>query len=262
MSTPFAYFPITVNTDHRLSLRQYRVLIALCSWSSEEVWATREQISERCGYKENVITDCIAQLVTLGYVERVQKDGRRAYRKTLGIQVEVPPGIQVPEQLPTPPGIQVGDHPESRCLDHPDSGCTPTVQGINQVEPKNTPVVPKKPKPKPKPSNRIETSPEFEEFWTVYPKRLGSPNRLRAYQVWCQRLVEGYTPEQMIEGAKRYHALCLADGSLGTKYVKQAATFLGPDLHFLEGDIEVEAQRDVALTLFDKFAAQLTNNTH
>ena len=38
----------------------------------------------------------------------------------------------------------------------------------------------------------------------------------------------------MIEGAKRYTAYCEATGKTGTEYVMQAATFLGPERHYLE----------------------------
>ena len=37
----------------------------------------------------------------------------------------------------------------------------------------------------------------------------------------------------MIDGASRYTAYCADTGKTGTEYVMQAATFLGPDRHFL-----------------------------
>jgi hypothetical protein len=38
----------------------------------------------------------------------------------------------------------------------------------------------------------------------------------------------------MISGVMRYLAFCQAEGNIGTQYVKQAATFFGPDKAFLE----------------------------
>ena len=38
----------------------------------------------------------------------------------------------------------------------------------------------------------------------------------------------------MLEGVKRYAAYVRATGSVGTQFVKQAATFFGPDRHFEE----------------------------
>lgn len=38
----------------------------------------------------------------------------------------------------------------------------------------------------------------------------------------------------MIAGVDRYLAYCQSEGSIGSQYVKQAATFFGPDKAFLE----------------------------
>jgi hypothetical protein len=46
-------------------------------------------------------------------------------------------------------------------------------------------------------------------------------------------MAEGHTPEEFIAGAKRYADFMAAAGKVGTEYVKQAATFLGPDKPFL-----------------------------
>jgi uncharacterized protein YdaU (DUF1376 family) len=75
--------------------------------------------------------------------------------------------------------------------------------------------------------------PWFEDFKAAYPKRAGDegwPKALRAAQT---RIRQGHRPEEFIEGAKRYAAFVRATQSEGTLYVKQAATFLGPDKHFL-----------------------------
>lgn len=88
--------------------------------------------------------------------------------------------------------------------------------------------------PAPKRSSRDEYSPEFEAAWQAYPKRTGGNPKPGAWKHWKARLKEGVKPEAMLEGVKRYAAFMQATGNTGTQYVKQAATFFGPDRHFEE----------------------------
>jgi hypothetical protein len=81
----------------------------------------------------------------------------------------------------------------------------------------------------------------FEEFWRTYPRRDGDNPKKRAKRAWNARLqgdpksgIAPATPTEMIEGAKRYAAWIRARGEEGTRFVKQAATFLGPDSAFRE----------------------------
>ncbi len=86
----------------------------------------------------------------------------------------------------------------------------------------------------PKVKSSTDYSPAFEEAWQAYPKRSGGNNKLSAFKAWNARIKQGVQPETMLEGVKRYAAYCLATGNTGTQYVKQAATFFGPDRHFEE----------------------------
>jgi hypothetical protein len=73
---------------------------------------------------------------------------------------------------------------------------------------------------------------EFEVAWKALPKRSGNNSMRAALKAWRARLREGVKPAAMIEGAKRYYEFCEATGKIGTEYVKQGATFFGPDRHF------------------------------
>jgi hypothetical protein len=73
---------------------------------------------------------------------------------------------------------------------------------------------------------------EFEKFWGQHPKRNGSNPKPKAVKAWLARIRDGTSPAEMISGAMRYAAYCDAKRITGTEYVMQAATFLGPDLHF------------------------------
>jgi hypothetical protein len=72
------------------------------------------------------------------------------------------------------------------------------------------------------------------DFKLVYPSRAGDQGWRKAQRAAHARLAEGCTPDQFIDGAKRYAAFCDSQGKTGSEYVKQACTFLGPDKPFLE----------------------------
>jgi hypothetical protein len=73
---------------------------------------------------------------------------------------------------------------------------------------------------------------ELRAFRMIYPKRLGSNSWPKALKAMRARLKEGYTIDEIFAGARRYADYIRSDQKEGTVYVMQAATFLGPDLHF------------------------------
>lgn len=80
-----------------------------------------------------------------------------------------------------------------------------------------------------------ETEPEWWlDFKLAYPHRAGDQGWRRAQKAANARQSEGHTAEEFIAGARRYTAFCEATGKTGTEFVKQAASFLGPDKPFLE----------------------------
>lgn len=80
-----------------------------------------------------------------------------------------------------------------------------------------------------------ETDPEwFLNFKLAYPERAGGDyNWIGGLRAAGARIAEGYTPEEFIAGAERYTQYLKSIGKIGTEYVKQASTFLGPGKHFL-----------------------------
>ncbi len=79
----------------------------------------------------------------------------------------------------------------------------------------------------------VSVPPEFDRFRQVYPDRSGDQNWRRALHACHARLAEGHTWDDILDGAERYARFIEATGKLGTEYVKQAATFCGPDKAFL-----------------------------
>lgn len=74
----------------------------------------------------------------------------------------------------------------------------------------------------------------FLNFKLAYPDRDGDQKWHTARKAANARISEGHTPEQMIDGAKRYAEWCKARGKVGSEGVKMAASFLGPEKSFLE----------------------------
>ena len=74
----------------------------------------------------------------------------------------------------------------------------------------------------------------WAEFKSVYPKRAGEQKWRLAESAAIQRIHEGHTTAQFLDGARRYAIYLQATEKLDTQFVKQAATFLGPSKSFLE----------------------------
>jgi len=75
---------------------------------------------------------------------------------------------------------------------------------------------------------------EFDQFKEVYPLRSGAQPWSRALKVIRARLKEGNQWADLLDGARRYATYCDAVDKTGTEYVMQAATFCGPEFHFLD----------------------------
>lgn len=94
-------------------------------------------------------------------------------------------------------------------------------------------------------SKRVETSSlppaaaqpaqcaEFANFKSIFPRRSGSQPWPRAQKAINARLREGHTWSEILAGAERYAVFVRATGKEHTEGVLQAATFVGPDKHFL-----------------------------
>jgi len=83
---------------------------------------------------------------------------------------------------------------------------------------------------------------KFEEAWKAYPKREGGNSKQSAMKAWNARVREGVDPDVLVSASKAYAIAMQKAGNVGTRYVRQAATFFGPDRHFDEFAKSAEAQ--------------------
>ncbi|MGG1948993.1 hypothetical protein AB1286_30005 [Trinickia sp. NRRL B-1857] len=83
-------------------------------------------------------------------------------------------------------------------------------------------------------SRAKEIDTKFEEAWRLYPKREGGSVKKTALKAWNARMREGIDPHVLIAAVKGYAKAMERAGNIGTRFVKQASTFFGPDGHFEE----------------------------
>lgn len=81
---------------------------------------------------------------------------------------------------------------------------------------------------------RPTDTPEFDEFKAVYPKRSGSQPWGRALKAIDARRKLGEAWAAILAGAGRYAQFIRATGKEGSEFVMQAATFCGPEKHYLQ----------------------------
>lgn len=74
-------------------------------------------------------------------------------------------------------------------------------------------------------------STDFELAWMAYPSRTGH-SKAEAFKAWKARIADGEAVETILQGINRYAAYCEANHT-EPRFVKHAATFFGPDRHYL-----------------------------
>lgn len=73
-------------------------------------------------------------------------------------------------------------------------------------------------------------STDFEEFWSVYPRKA---DKAQAYKKYKARLEDGFSHEQLLQAAKNYADQCRRYRT-EEKYIKHGKTFLGEATPFLD----------------------------
>jgi len=83
---------------------------------------------------------------------------------------------------------------------------------------------------KPAASDDADCDPAFDQAWSEYPKRPGA-SRAGALKAWKARIKAKADPDEIIAGVKRY-ARYVEAMSVEPQFIKQPATFFGPDEHW------------------------------
>lgn len=213
------------------------VLLKLADNASDlgECWPSYQHIADQCEISKRSVMNHIEALCECGLIKKELRTGPKGnssnvYQLNLRSAGDSPGGSanrSLPGAGDSLPGA--GDSPGGS------AGAAPRIS--HSFEPVNEPI-------KHTGASAIASatarsakqdySSEFETAWQAYPKRAGGNSKAAAFKAWNARLKDGVKPEVMLAGVKRYAAYVRATGSAGTQYVKQAASFFGPDRHFEE----------------------------
>lgn len=181
---------------------------------------------------DNVDVDAgLDDLQQSGFILRYQV-GNRRYIQVLNFERhqnphknEAPSSIPAPEQHGASTVQEPDQHGTARACSLIPCSLIPEDKTLGPSD--DAPSEPKRPKKQGYP-------PEFEAAWQDYPGRAGGNSKADAFRAWKARVREGKATEDLHAGTKRYAAFVREGGKEGTSFVKQAATFFGPGLHFEE----------------------------
>lgn len=217
------------------------VLLKLADNASDlgECWPSFQHIADQCEISKRSVINHVEALCDSGLLKKEPRTGPKGnssniYRLCLHGAGDAPGG-SANHSLP-----DAGDSPGSAGnAPGGSAGAAPRIS--HSFEPVNESVnEPKKHTgasagaSAPARAAKQDYSPEFETAWQNYPKRAGGNSKAAAFKAWQARLRQGVKPQTMLDGVKRYAAYVRTTGSAGTQFVKQAATFFGPDRHFDE----------------------------
>ena len=102
----------------------------------------------------------------------------------------------------------------------------------------------------------------LEQLKNEYPKRAGGHGWGHARVRVLARIKEGHAFEQIKDGTSRYRHYCTNAGISGTEFVKQAQTFYGPGLWFLDDYDTHQETEDVAELAKIFKTSKLDNETY
>ncbi|HII3170267.1 TPA: helix-turn-helix domain-containing protein [Klebsiella michiganensis] len=217
------------------------VLLKLADNASDlgECWPSYQHIADQCEISKRSVMNHIQALCECGLIKKELRTGPKGNSSNV-YQLNLPsagysPGGSANRSLPgatdSLPGAGYSPGGSAGAAPRISHSFEPVNEPVNEPI-KNTGASAKASAPA-RPAKQ-DYSPEFETAWQAYPKRAGGNSKAAAFKAWKTRLKDGVKPEDMLAGVKRYAAYARATGSVGTQYVKQAATFFGPDRHFEE----------------------------
>jgi uncharacterized protein YdaU (DUF1376 family) len=127
------------------------------------------------------------------------------------------------EQNCNAPETGTGSVQERNC-NAPDTSCDTAITNQEPITNNQEPnIKPKKAAP--------SVDSDFENAWGFYPKRPGA-SKAASLKAWKARIKAGVDPSVMVEGVKRYANFCKTLET-DAQFIKQPATFFGPDEHYL-----------------------------
>lgn len=144
-------------------------------------------------------------------------------------------------------GVASAPREDERGANGNNTGCNPCSNGVQSTTSRGAAVAPNPSLTILEPSNNhsCAINEKFEEAWRLYPKREGGNSKQSALKAWNARIREGIDSDVLVSATKAYAAAMQKAGNIDTRFVRQAATFFGPDRHFDEYATATEAQQSL-----------------
>lgn len=206
----YAIIPANIRYDSRIPPNAkllYGEITALCN-ERGYCWANNDYFSELYNVSKTSISKWISSLVENGYIARTfeYKEGTKEIQNRYLSLTNTP----IEEKLNT--------------------SLTKVNEGIE--EKLNTPIEEKLKDNNTVFNNTINNTYmcAFEELWSVYPRK---KEKAKAYKCYQARLKDGYSEQNLISATKAYADEC-RKRKTEEKFIKLAATFLGPNTPFLD----------------------------
>lgn len=216
-----------------------RVFLARCADKHGRSFPSFNKIAEKCSISRRQAINAVQELIAKGWLDKVPrraegesggsypasnlyilKDPKRGARDAPGGSEQ---GALVQDMhqgsAHDAPGVVHTVHPKDYPLikdypdkDDPNSNVCSSPDADEGAAEKANP-------------GRHDYSSEFEQFWSVYPRKR---EKQRAYRAWQARMRAGVPPNDLIAAAKAYALECKTEGR-PERFIKHGSTFLGPD---------------------------------
>lgn len=165
------------------------------------------------------VEEALSSLAASGFLTRYEHDGERYIQVTSFAKHQNPHRDEKASTIPAP------------CKHSANTVQEQSKHGGNRADS----LIPDSPNPSslnPE-SQKAPTAgytPEFEEAWAAYPDRPGASKK-ESFKAWNARIKAGAKPEDMLQGVMNYAAY-VKGKKVEPEFIKQPATFFGPDEHF------------------------------
>lgn len=227
--------PIEVLTDTRLNDRERRVLLALYSFrnkNADTVFPSLESLADRCQITDiGRISKTTKSLSNKGWLTKKKRGFTGCNQYTLMVpedSIDKPANLD--EETNLVESAKLGETTQSNLAELTQSNLAELTkykeqQIEQQIEHKNT----TDKTGHSRQSSKREYTDDFETVWKTYPKRAGDNPKVRAFSAYKARLRSGITHDQILRAVKSYAADKSNIPDDERQFIKQTATFLGPD---------------------------------
>jgi hypothetical protein len=182
------------------------ILLALADSAHDTglTWPSQANLAKKARCTEQYVRRCLKAFEEDGWVV-VTKEAAQHRTKNYHVRggTEFPSGQEARPKLSTP---------QTETLDHPDRNSEPSRPKLHPLGKRKEPL-----------KKRKEPSPisekQFDEFWEIYPRKVGKPQAKKAFKKALQEI----SLEEILSCTKEYQQQRRAEDP---KFTKHPATFL------------------------------------